>query len=305
MTPLLRRNLALSAPATVFLAVFMIVPLLLMLYVSFLERAPFGGVVWDSWTTEAYQKLVVERDLMGRLAFNTDYFSIFSRSFQLAAVTTVLTLLVGVPTALYMTTLSRRHAAILLFLVTVPFWTNLLVRNFAWILILRNGGTLDGLLQWVGLTQGSLDILYTPLAIGIGLTYSFLPFMILPAYVALERIDHRLIEAAFDLGADRWRTLRRVVLPLAMPGIVAGSVLVFVPCLGAYVSPELLGGGKSLMIGNLVQAQFGAARNWPFGAALALVLVCVLLMALALLALLRRRHVTPDKRSSVPAVEGA
>ena len=160
---------------------------------------------------------------------------------------------------------------------------------FAWILILRNGGSLDWVVQTLGLTQQPLNILYTPLAVGIGLTYSFLPFMILPAYVALERIDRRLIEAAFDLGADRWRTLRRVVLPLAMPGIVAGAVLVFVPCLGAYVSPELLGGGKSLMIGNLVQAQFGESRNWPFGAALALVLVLFLLLALALLALIKRR----------------
>jgi len=295
MTNLVRRPLALSAPAVVFLALFMIVPLLLMLYVSFLQRAPFGGVLWGTWTTEAYRKLVVEQDLLGRLTLNTDYLSIFARSFKLAAVTTVITLLVGVPTALYMTTLSRRRAAILLFLVTVPFWTNLLVRNFAWILILRTGGTLDVVLQWVGLTQQPLDLLYTPLATGIGLTYSFLPFMILPAYVALERIDRRLIEAAFDLGAGRWRTLQRVVLPLAMPGIVAGAVLVFVPCLGAYVSPELLGGGKSLMIGNLVQAQFGASRNWPFGAALALVLVAVLLLALAMLALLRRRDPAPGK----------
>jgi len=286
-----RRDLALTAPATVFLVVFMIAPLVLMLYVSFLERAQFGGVQWGTWTTVAYEKLVVERDLLGKLAVNTDYLSIFARSFKLAGITTVLTLLVGVPTALYMTTLSRRNAAIVLFLVTVPFWTNLLVRNFAWILILRNGGSLDWVLQTLGLTREPIDILYTPLATGIGLTYSFLPFMILPAYVALERIDRRLIEAAFDLGADRWRVLTRVVLPLAMPGIVAGAVLVFVPCLGAYVSPELLGGGKSLMIGNLVQAQFGESRNWPFGAALALVLVLVLLLALALLALLRRRSV--------------
>jgi len=283
-----RRDLALTAPATGYLLVLMIVPLLLMLLVSFLERAPFGGVEWGTFTTVAYEKLVVERDLMGRLAINTDYLSIFARSFRLAAITTVLTLLVGVPTALYMTTLSRRKAAFVLFLITIPFWTNLLVRNFAWILILRNGGSLDWALQLVGLTQEPVDILYTPLATGIGLTYSFLPFMILPAYVALERIDRRLIEAAFDLGADRWRVLTRVVLPLAMPGIVAGAVLVFVPCLGAYVSPELLGGGKSLMIGNLVQAQFGESRNWPFGAALALVLVLMLLLALGLLAWLRR-----------------
>jgi len=284
-----RRNLALTAPAMVYLAIFMIAPLLLMLYVSFLERAQFGGVQWGTLTTVAYEKLVVERDLLGQLAFNTDYLSIFARSFKLAGITTVLTLLVGVPTALYMTTLSKRNAAIVLFLITIPFWTNLLVRNFAWILILRNDGSLDWVLQTLGLTHEPLNILYTPLAIGIGLTYSFLPYMILPAYVALERIDRRLIEAAFDLGADRWRTLRRVVLPLAMPGIIAGAVLVFVPCLGAYVSPELLGGGKSLMIGNLVQAQFGESRNWPFGAALALVLVLFLLLALASLALLKRR----------------
>ncbi len=290
MSAIERRKFALTAPASLFLLVFMIAPLLLMLYVSFLERAPFGGVRWGEFTAVAYQKLLVERDLLGALAFNSDYLSIFARSFELAAITTVLTLAIGIPTALYMSTLSRQRAAIILFLVTVPFWTNLLVRNFAWILILRNGGTLDWLLQTLAITRVPLDILYTPLATGIGLTYSFLPFMILPAYVALERIDRRMIEAAFDLGADRRRVLARIVLPLAMPGIAAGAVLVFVPCLGAYVSPELLGGGKSLMIGNLVQAQFGEARNWPFGAALAMVLILALLAALALVAALRRRE---------------
>ncbi|MEI8324735.1 MAG: ABC transporter permease [Betaproteobacteria bacterium] len=282
------RNFALTAPAALYLAVFMIAPLLLMLWVSTLERAPFGGVLWGSHTGVAYEKLLFERDLAGNPSFNGDYLAIFARSFRLAAVTTLLTLAVSLPTALYMTTVSRPRAVFILFLVTVPFWTNLLVRNFAWILILRNGGTLDQGLQWLGLTHASLDILYTPLATGIGLTYSFLPFMILPTYVALERIDKRLIDAAFDLGADRWRVLTRVLLPLAMPGILAGAILVFVPCLGAYVSPELLGGGKSMMIGNLVQSQFGASRNWPFGAALALVLVAVLLATLALWRLVQR-----------------
>jgi spermidine/putrescine transport system permease protein len=289
MNALRNRNLALTAPATLYLAIFMIAPLLLMLYVSILERAPFGGVLWGQHTGVAYEKLLFERDLAGNMSFNSDYLSIFARSFRLAAITTLLTLAVSLPTALYMTTLTRRRAAFILFLVTIPFWTNLLVRNFAWILILRNGGTLDQVLQWVGLTSASLDILYTPLATGIGLTYSFLPFMILPTYVALERIDKRLIEAAFDLGADKRRVLTRIVLPLAMPGILAGAVLVFVPCLGAYVSPELLGGGKSLMIGNLVQAQFGASRNWPFGAALALVLVAILLLTLLLMKWLNSR----------------
>jgi spermidine/putrescine transport system permease protein len=283
------RDLALTAPAVLYLALFMIAPLLLMLYVSTLERAPFGGVLWDTHTSVAYEKLLFERDFAGKLSFNGDYIAIFARSFRLAAITTLLTLVVSVPTALYMTTVSRRRAAFILFLVTVPFWTNLLVRNFAWILILRNGGALDQGLQWLGLTKQSLDILYTPLATGIGLTYSFLPFMILPTYVALERIDKRLIEAAFDLGATRRRVLSRVVLPLAMPGILAGAILVFIPCLGAYVSPELLGGGKSMMIGNLVQSQFGASRNWPFGAALALMLVAVLLLTLLVWRLVQAR----------------
>jgi len=283
------RDLALTAPASLYLAIFMIAPLLLILYVSTLERAPFGGVLWDSYSIAAYEKLLFERDFSGNLSFNGDYVSIFARSFRLAAITTLLTLAVSIPTALYMTTVSRRRAAFILFLVTVPFWTNLLVRNFAWILILRNGGTLDQALHWLGLTKGSLDILYTPFATGIGLTYSFLPFMILPTYVALERIDKRLIEAAFDLGANRRRVLSRIVLPLAMPGILAGSILVFVPCLGAYVSPELLGGGKSMMIGNLVQSQFGASRNWPFGAALAMLLVLILFAAFQLWRWAQRR----------------
>lgn len=289
MTRRAAHRFTLTTPAMAYLALFMIAPLLLMVGVSFLERGPFGGVVWSGPTAVAYEKLVIERDLLGNAVFNPDYLAIFARSFRLAAATTLLTLAIGFPTALFMTSLTPRRTMVALFLVTLPFWTNLLVRNFAWILILRNGGQFDRLLQWTGLTSGPLDVLYTPLATFVGLTYSFLPFMILPVYVAIQRIDPRLIEAAFDLGADRLRVLTRVVVPLAGPGIAAGAVLVFVPCLGAYVSPELLGGGKSLMIGNLVQAQFGAARNWPFGAALALVLVAVLLIALALLAALRRK----------------
>lgn len=288
-----RRGLAPAAPAALFLLAFMVGPLLLMLYVSTLERGAFGGVVWDAHSLAAYEKLVFERDLVGRLALNPDYLAIFARSFQLAAITTTVTLAIGIPTALYMTMLPPRRAALLLFLITVPFWTNLLVRNFAWILLLRNGGPIDGMLNRLGLVSGPIDILYTPFATGIGLVYSFLPYMILPIFVAMERIDRRLIEAAFDLGANRLRVLTRVVMPLAMPGIVAGGVLVFVPCLGAYVSPELLGGAKSMMIGNLIQAQFGASRNWPFGAALAMVLLVILLMGLGLLALAGRRRKAP------------
>jgi len=229
-----------------------------------------------------------------RLTINTDYLRIFSRSILLAGLTTVLTLLIGFPTALWMAFQPLSRRGFLVFIVTVPFWTNLLVRNFAWILLLRDGGVIDSTLRGLGLTSGPMEVLYTPFATSIGLTYSFLPFMILPIYVSLEKLDRRLIEAAFDLGADRWRALRRIILPLATPGIVAGAILVFVPGLGAFISPELLGGAKSMMIGNLIQEQFGQSRNWPFGAALAFVLLALVLLALWLHALRFRRERAPS-----------
>jgi spermidine/putrescine transport system permease protein len=230
-----------------------------------------------------------ERDLDDSLVLNTDYLQIFLRSFWLSAATTALCLLVGFPTALYMALQPERRRNLLIFLVTIPFWTNLLVRNYAWILLLRNNGLVDGLLRGAGLTEAPIGVLYTPFAIMVGLTYTFLPFMVLPIYASLEKLDLRLVEAAFDLGADRRRALTRVVVPLAMPGIAAGCILVFVPSLGAYVTPELLGGSKSMMIGNLIQGQFGAARNWPFGAALAFALLAIVLLAMTAYLLRFRR----------------
>ncbi|MGF1526937.1 MAG: ABC transporter permease [Candidatus Competibacterales bacterium] len=267
----------------------MVLPLGLMVYVSFLERGLNGGVVWHSLTPEAYVQFLFERDLDGSLLWNVDYLQIFARSFGLALVTTALALAIGLPTALYMALQSPRWRNLLVLLVTIPFWTNLLVRNYAWILLLRNNGLVEGWLAGLGFEVGSLNILYTPTAVAIGLTYSYLPFMILPLYASLEKLDWRLVEAAFDLGANRWRTLVRIVLPLARPGIIAGCILVFIPCLGAYVTPELLGGGKSLMIGNLIQNQFGAARNWPFGAALGFVLLAMVLLAMVVYLLSQRR----------------
>lgn len=267
----------------------MLLPLLLMAYVSFLERGLNGGVRWSQHTVEAYISFLFERNLDDTLALNTDYLQIFLRSFWLSISTTFLALLIGFPTALYIALQPPKRRNLLIFLVTIPFWTNLLVRTYAWILLLRNGGLIDAALHDLGLSTGPLNVLYTPLAIAIGLTYSFLPFMVLPIYTSLEKLDFRLVEAAFDLGANRVRALTRVVLPLSMPGIVAGSILVFVPCLGAYVTPELLGGGKALMIGNLIQSQFGAARNWPFGAALAFALLSFVLIAMLAYLMLYRR----------------
>ena len=276
----LLRRLGLIAPGMAVLAVFLVAPLAIMLLVSFLQPGKYGGVKWGQYSLEAYVNFLYERDFDDSLVFNTDYLGIFQRSFWLAVATTAGCLLIGFPTALYLALQSERKRNLLLFLVTVPFWTNLLVRVYAWMLLLRNGGLVDGALGVFGVPEGSLGLLYSNAAVMIGLLYSFLPFMVLPIYTSLEKLDWRLVEAAFDLGANRWQALKRVILPLALPGMLAGATLVFIPALGNYIIPELLGGGKALMIGNLIQLQFGSGHNWPLGAALAFSLFSLVLLAL-------------------------
>ncbi|OSQ35882.1 ABC transporter permease [Thalassospira mesophila] len=270
----------LIAPAVIYIGFFMGLPLVQMAYVSILERGVNGGVEWGNFSFDSYVSFIFERDLMDNLMVNTDYLQIFLRSFGLSALTTVLALILGFPTAFYIAMQPQKRRNMFIFLVTIPFWTNILVRNYAWMLLLRNGGLIDHLLASVGIQTGGLDILYTPYAVSIGLTYTYLPFMVLPIYASLEKLDHRLIEAAFDLGANKRKAMTRIILPLAAPGIVAGAILVFIPCLGAYVTPELLGGGKFMMISNLIGSQFGAARNWPFGSALSFVLLAMVLLAM-------------------------
>lgn len=288
------RRAGLLAPSVLTIGLLLIAPLGLMAYVSTLERGATGGVIWTQHTADAYVQFLFERDLADRLAVNTDYLHIFGRSIAVAAITTAVTLAVAFPMALWMAFQPPRRRLLLVFIVTIPFWTNILVRNYAWILLLRNDGVIDWLLARLGLTGQHIDVLYTPLATTIGLTYSFLPYMVLPIYVSLEKLDRRLIEAAFDLGANRWLAFRRVILPLSMPGVVGGAILVFVPGLGAFISPELLGGAKSMMIGSLIQQQFGQSRNWPFGAALSFVLLLLVLLALsAHAARYRRREAKP------------
>lgn len=276
----LLRRLGLIAPGMAVLAVFLVAPLAIMLLVSFLQPGEYGGVKWGQYSLEAYVNFLYERDFDDSLVFNTDYLGIFQRSFWLAVTTTVGCLLIGFPTALYLALQSERKRNLLLFLVTVPFWTNLLVRVYAWMLLLRNGGLVDSGLGVFGVPEGSLGLLYSNTAVMIGLLYSFLPFMVLPIYTSLEKLDWRLVEAAFDLGANRWQALKRVILPLALPGMLAGATLVFIPALGNYIIPELLGGGKALMIDNLIQLQFGSGHNWPLGAALAFSLFSLVLLAL-------------------------
>lgn len=288
-TPALR-NAALIGPALAVIGFFMILPLCLMVYISFLERSMHGGVHWGTHTAEAYIRFLFERNLDDSLSLNFDYIEIFLRSFWLSITTTIFALAVGFPTAFYMALQPERYRNLLIFLVTIPFWTNLLVRNYAWILLLRDRGIINGALMDLGVISEPIPLLYNDFAVGVGLTYSFLPFMVLPIYASLEKIDFRLVEAAHDLYASRRKALTRVVLPLAKPGLIAGSILVFVPCLGSYVTPALLGGAKALMIGNLIQLQFGEARNWPFGAALAFALLAVVLLALMFYAMRVRRQ---------------
>ncbi|MBO3277529.1 ABC transporter permease [Pseudomonas schmalbachii] len=281
----LRQRLALTSPAMLMLLVFLVVPLGIMFAVSVQAPGDYGGVKWGQHSVEAYINFLWERDLDDSLTFNVDYLGIFQRSFWLSILTTAGCLLIGFPTALYLALQDERRRNLLLFLVTVPFWTNLLVRVYAWILLLRNGGLVDAGLHGLGLSDKALGILYTDTAVVIGLLYTFLPFMVLPVYTSLEKMDWRLVEAAFDLGANRWQALKRIIIPLAMPGVVAGCILVFIPSLGSYIIPELLGGGKSLMIGNLIQLQFGSAHNWPFGAALSFALLAFVLLAMLIYSL--------------------
>jgi spermidine/putrescine transport system permease protein len=267
-------------PALGTIAIFMIGPLVLAVIYSFLTADTYGGVVWQP-SLAAYVQLLFERDLFeDTLAFNPAYLQIFARSFLLALYATLASLLVGFPTAYFMATRPEGRRDLWIFLITIPFWTNLLIRTFAIQLILRDEGVINVTLQGLGLLDRPLVLIYTDFAVGVGLLYAFLPFMVLPIYAALERIDFRLVEAGYDLYASRFQVLRRIVLPLAMPGIVAGSILVFIPALGAYITPELLGGGKTLMVGNLIAIQFGSSRNWPFGFAAALVLMAMVLVAL-------------------------
>ena len=282
--PQLRRSLLLLAPALALIGVFGLAPLGLILVYSFLVPGTYGGVIWE-FSPDAYIQFLFDRDIFDRtLTFHTSYLEIGARSVILAGVAVVGCLLIGFPTAWFIATRSPGIRNILIFLVTVPFWTNLLVRTFSMMLILRDEGPLNGVLTAIGITDRPLGLLYTDQAIAIGLLYSFLPFMVLPVYASLERIDFRLIEAASDLYANRWRVLRHVLVPLSFPGIAAGSFLVFIPSLSSFLAPDLLGGGKHLMIGNLIALQFGTARNWPFGSAAAMVLLAFILIALMLYA---------------------
>lgn len=275
-----RRNWLLSAPALIILMLAAIGPLAIMLVYSFLTPGDYGNVVWK-FSTEGWTKILVERDIFDdTLTFADAHLVILWRSIKLSIITTILTLMVGFPTAWFIATRSPRARAFWLFLITIPFWTNLLIRTFAINQVIRNEGLLNGLLMKFGIISAPLQITYTDTALLVGMVYVYLPLMVLPLYASLEKFDFRLAEAASDLYARPARVLRRVIIPAVRPGIIAGSILVFIPSLGAYVTPKLLGGGKSLMLGNLIELQFGQGRNWPLGSALSITLTAMVMLAL-------------------------
>jgi spermidine/putrescine transport system permease protein len=208
------------------------------------------------------------------------HLTILWRSIRLSFMTTVTTLIFGFPTAYFIATRPPASRNVWLFLITIPFWTNLLIRTFAIMEVIRNEGIVNTSLKMSGIINQPIQMLYTDFALMIGMTYVYLPLMVLPLYASMEKLDFRLIEAAYDLYATRWQVLRRVIVPLVTPGIVAGSILVFIPALGAFVTPRVLGGGKNMMLGNLIELQFGAGRNWPLGAALSITLLAIVMVAL-------------------------
>ena len=279
--------LALVAPTVLVIGVFMVLPLCIAVAYSFLTAGPYGGVEQPP-TLDAYVQLLFQRDFDDSLYFSWSYIWIVLRSIWIALATTIVCLGLGLPVAWYIVCQSPERRRILLFAVTLPFWINTLIRTYCWILILRDEGLANNLLRTMGAIHEPLPLLYNDGAILLGMIYTFLPFMVLPIYSTLERIDPRLIEAAFDLYADRWAVARRVIWPLARPGALAGASLVFAPALGSFLAPDLLGGGKKLLIGSLIQMQFTSSRNWPFGAALATVVTLAILLIFAFRA--RRRE---------------
>jgi spermidine/putrescine transport system permease protein len=242
-------------------------PLAIIFAYSLLTRGTWGGIS-RPWSIESYQRLA-----------DTLYLGIVWRSFWIAGAATVLCLLLGFPLALFISRSGARKN-LYLSLVILPFWTSFLVRTYAWMFLLRDTGLINTALQKLGLIHDPLPLLYNDGAVILGLVYGYLPFMVLPLYATLERLDRNLLEAAADLGAKPWVTLTRVVIPLSAPGIRAGAILVFIPCLGAYLTPDLLGGGKTVMIGNLIQNQFTTARDWPFGSSVSLTLMAIVLVLL-------------------------
>lgn len=269
-------------PSWVTLTILVLAPVSMMMVYSFLTKEFRGGVIWE-FTLSAYDQFFFDRGLFGDdpPVLQWTYISIFWRSIWQAGVATLMSLAIGFPTAYFIATRPEKERAIWVFLVTIPYWVNLLIRTVSMKFLLRDQGPLNDLLVGSGLLSEPLAIVNTNFAVQLGLFYSYLPFMVLPIYAAVERYNFALSEAAADLYATRWTVLRRILLPSVKPGIVAGCILVFVPSLGSFLAPDLLGGAKNFMIGSLIEEQFkGNAGNWPFGAAASMILLTLVMVIL-------------------------
>ncbi|HUS55211.1 MAG TPA: ABC transporter permease [Thermohalobaculum sp.] len=275
-----RRKWLLSAPALTVLFLAASGPLLIVLVYSFLVAGNYGGVEWQL-SGKAWFKVFFQKDIFDdTVSFADAHLTILWRSVRLSFMTTVTTLIFGFPTAYFIATRSPRSRNLWLFLITIPFWTNLLIRTFAIMEVIKAEGVINTVLGGLGLISAPIQMLYTDFAILVGMTYVYLPLMVLPLYASMEKLDFQLVEAAYDLYATRFQVLRRVIIPIVKPGLVAGSILVFIPSLGAFVTPRVLGGGKNMMLGNLIELQFGAGRNWPLGAALSIALLAIVMVVL-------------------------
>lgn len=261
-----RRGLLIAAPAALFLILFFAIPLVIVFVYSFATRSSTGLTLLEGWNLESYRRLF--DPLVGEIAL---------RSVMLALATTVICLVLSYPLAYFMATRSATVRNIMLVLVMIPFWSNFLVRTYAWRVLLGTEGPLSQLSQALG--GEPIRVLFTNTAVLIGLVYGFLPFMVLPLYAALERMDWSLVEAGRDLYATGWTAFRKITFPLSLPGVIAGSILVFIPTLGAYVTPAILGGAKTTLLGDYIVSQFLAARNQPFGSALSFAVLAVMLIA--------------------------
>lgn len=276
----LPKTSALLAPAITIILVFLAIPILTLMTYSFLQPGTYGGIEWI-FSLDAYVQLFFEEDfLTEEWVFNSDYLVIILTSIMLALIATLCCLMLGLPTAYFIATRPPSTRMLWLMAVIVPYCVNLLIRTISMLFIIRDQGPINSFLIWTGLIDAPLQIAYTNFAVTLGLFYSYLPFMILPIYVAVERFNFSLLTAANDLYASKWASWRYVLLPNLKPGIIAGCLLVFIPSLGAFIAPDLLGGGKQLMIGNLIALQFQGSRNWPFGAALGMVLMAMIFIVL-------------------------
>lgn len=266
----MRRSSLSTLPVLLWLCLFLVVPMLIVVGISFMGRDELGNVV-PGFNLESY-----------KLFFDPLYLGIYWDTIVLSVLTTVLCLLLSYPLAYYIANAGPRMQTWGLVLITVPFWINFLIRTYAWVLLLRTQGVVNELLLGIGLIQEPLQMLYTKGAVLLGMIYTFIPFMVLPIYVALEQMDKKLLEAASDLGATRWKSFWHITLPQTKSGIMTGSVLVYVSTTGMFVVTDILGGAKSAMISNIIQSQFLGARNWPFGSALSVIFVITSLIMILL-----------------------